>query len=246
MFNDYFEKLGNDLIKTCRPGKGKQAKTGAAKGGKKAPAKAMTHEAFDRAKFGELLAGIVPTHLKLGAAKIADSGGYTIENVDYVIYREAFRNMDAMLNAVPSDLVYGTVFVNTGLTAVTLADTLTGVANMKKIDRFADAGGSGRFIPAFILAMDMHMAYQDLKNLILDFYVSRSLDNYFEFDIMAVMNRGIVVKDWREKRSFKILDTGEDTMKWFFILLNEYLDVDKDMALDLRKYVKETTRYKEY
>ncbi len=150
------------------------------------------------------------------------------------------------MNAVPSELVHGAFFLNTGLTAVSLGETLGRVADLKKLDRFSEHQSSGRFIPAFVLSMDMHMSYQDLKNLILDYYVSRSLDNCFEFDIMAIVNRGIVIKDWREKRSFKILDTGEDTLKWFFILINEYMDVEKEGSLELRNYIKQPVQYREY
>jgi hypothetical protein len=251
MFKEYFENLGNELVKSCKPAKGTAVKTaekGAGKGSPKKPASSagIQPAAYDRDRVRELLATLVPAHLTLDAVKIADAGGYSPEGVDFVIYREMFRNMDAMMSAVPSDLAYGALFVNTGLSATSISETLTRVANMKKIDRFGDPQGAGKFLPAFVLSTDMHMTFQDLKTLILDFYVSRSLDNFFEFDIMAIVNLGIVVKDWREKRSFKILDTGADTMKWFFILLNEYLDVEKEGSLDLRKYVKESAQYREY
>jgi hypothetical protein len=254
MFKEYFENLGNELIKACRPAKAGPARS-AAKGAVKAPVKgakkpvrkgSAAEGAYDRERVRELLANLVPAHLKLDSVRITDAGGFVPENVDFTVYREAFRNMDAMMSAIPSDLVHGALFLNTGITVASLTETLTSVANMKKIDRFGEQQASSQFIPAFVLSMDMNMTYQDLKNIILDFYVSRSLDNYFEFDILAIVNRGIVVKDWREKRSFKILDTGEDTMKWFFILINEYLDVEKEGALDLRKYVRDTVQYREY
>jgi hypothetical protein len=254
MFKEYFENLGNELIKACRPTKavaaksaGKAAVKGAEKGTRKpAPKGAPAEPGYDRARVRDLLSSLVPAHLKLDSVRITDAGGFIPDNVDFTVYREAFRNMDTMMSAIPSDLVHGALFLNTGITVASLTETLTRVANLKKIDRFGEQHDSSQFIPAFVISMDMSMTYQDLKNIILDFYVSRSLDNYFEFDIMAIVNRGIVVKDWREKRSFKILDTGEDTMKWFFILINEYLDVEKEGALDLRKYVKDAVQYREY
>ena len=54
------------------------------------------------------------------------------------------------------------------------------------------------------------------------------------------------VSDWKEKRSYKALETGKDTFKWFFMLMNEYLDVERGSDLDLRNYVKRQERYNEY
>lgn len=241
MFRNYFKALGDELIKACAPSKAKKSagKTAGKKG-------ASAARGYDAKRIEEVLSKFVPVSYTVSGEKIIDPSGYSPENVDYIAYKKVFRDMDAMMHAVPSELVYGAFFINSALTAVSLGETLTHVANMKKINRFSEQGGGGQFIPAFVLAMDMKMSYQDLKNLVLDYYVSRSLDNVFEFDIMAVVNQGIVVKDWREKRSFKILDTGDDTMQWFFILMNEYLDVEKEESLDLRKYVKETAQYREY
>ncbi len=241
MFRNYFKALGDELIKACAPSQVKKS-AGKTTGKKSAPPSGS----FDGKKIEDVLSKFVPIHYTVSAEKIIDPSGYSPENVDYIAYKKVFRDMDAMMHAIPSELVYGAFFINSALTAVSLGETLSHVANMKKINRFSEQGDGGQFIPAFVLTMDMKMSYQDLKNLILDYYVSRSLDNMFEFDIMVVVNQGIVVKDWREKRSFKILDTGDDTMQWFFILMNEYLDVEKQESLDLRKYVKETTQYREY
>ena len=60
------------------------------------------------------------------------------------------------------------------------------------------------------------------------------------------MNIGVVVKDWREKRNFIALETGKDTLKWFFILMNEYVNVDRGNDIDLRNYVKHAEKYNEY
>jgi hypothetical protein len=244
MFRDYFKALGDEIIQACAPSKVKKGQEKAQKTSKKKTVVAPV--AYDAKKLQEALSKFLPVTYTLSAEKIIDPGGYSPEGVDFISYKQIFRDMDNMLHGIPSELVYGAFFINRELTAVSLSETLTQVANMKKINRFSEQGGGGQFIPAFVLAMDMKMSYQDLKNLILDYYVSRSLDNVFEFDILAVVNQGIVVKDWREKRCFKILDTGDDTMQWFFILMNEYLDVEKNESLDLRKYVKETAQYREY
>ena len=61
-----------------------------------------------------------------------------------------------------------------------------------------------------------------------------------------ILHKGIVVKNWRERRSFIALETKEDTFMWFFILMNEYLDVKREQNIDFRKYVKKEVVYNEY
>jgi hypothetical protein len=63
---------------------------------------------------------------------------------------------------------------------------------------------------------------------------------------MAVVSKGVVVKDWREARTFKAIVTGKDTLKWFFVLINEYLDVERGGNFDLRNYIRDTVKYDEY
>ena len=67
--------------------------------------------------------------------------------------------------------------------------------------------------------------------------MAKSIAGEYELDILVILNKGVIIKDWREKRSFVGLETKKDTMKWFFILMNEYIDIDDRRELDLRKYI---------
>lgn len=251
MFSNYFEDIGNELIKAIKAPKPKKsskpdaaAKSEGAK--KKAPQKKQPQE-IDHKKLKEVLEKMVPAHLAVNTVAITDVSGYRPEGVDYVIYKEMFRNIDAMMgNAVPSELVYGTMYICQTLNRATIIDVLTRVANAKKLNMYTDIESESVFIPSFIISLDMDVEYGELQQMILEFYTKNALDNHLEFDIIGIVNKGVVVKDWREKRSFKALDTGKDTMKWFFILMNEYLDVEKGGALDFRNYVNETKTYDEY
>ena len=64
--------------------------------------------------------------------------------------------------------------------------------------------------------------------------------------IIVILNTGIIIKNWREKRSYIALETGKDTLMWFFILMCEYLDTEKEIEFDLRNYVQHREEYKEY
>jgi hypothetical protein len=76
--------------------------------------------------------------------------------------------------------------------------------------------------------------------------MAKSIDNRLEVDIVVVLNKGIIVKDWKEKRSYIGLETNEDTMYWFFILMNEYLDIEKNIELDFRNYIMKNVTYNQY
>jgi len=251
MFSNYFENIGNELIKACKAPKPKKTTKGDAAGKsdgvkKKAPQKKQAQE-IDHKKLKDILEKMVPAHLALDSVAVTDVSGYRPEGVDFVIYKQMFRNIDVMMgNAVPSELVYGTIFVCQTLNRDTLFDVLTRVVNAKKLNMYTDIESESIFIPSFIISLDMNIEYLELQQMIMDFYTKNALDNHLEFDIIGIINKGVVVKDWREKRSFKALDTGKDTMKWFFILMNEYLDVEKGGVLDFRNYVNETKTYDEY
>ncbi len=116
----------------------------------------------------------------------------------------------------------------------------------KKINRYTEELKEESLIPAFIIAYHTSMSLPELKDFVTNFYISKSVEFAYEFDILVIFNVGIVVKDWKEKRSFIALETGKDTLKWFFMLMNEYMDVERGMDLDFRSYVKRQDKYKEY
>lgn len=216
------------------------------KGSKKTSKKSHGKEVFDSKKIMNLLQDIVPNDFVISDKKPVDASGYVPKTVDYIAYYKKWNIIDQMMNGhIPSELVYGTFHVVEKITAQQLPEVLNNVVLTKKLNKFAELEESV-LIPAFIIAGSSDIDMPQLKNAVLDYYVERSVDHALEFDIMVIIGKGVIIKDWREKRKFVALETEEDTLLWFFILMNEYLDVDKKHSLDLRNYVKETRRYREY
>lgn len=216
------------------------------KGGKKTAKKSSTKEEYNITKLINLLQDIVPNDFVISDKKPVDASGYVPKTVDYIAYFKKWNIIDQMMNGhIPSELVYGTFHVVDCITPQQLPEILNNVALTKKLNKFSELE-EAVLIPAFIIAGASDIDMPQLKNAILDYYIERSIDNTLEFDIMMIIGKGIIIKDWREKRKFVALETEEDTLLWFFILMNEYLDVDKKHSLDLRNYVKETRRYREY
>jgi len=55
----------------------------------------------------------------------------------------------------------------------------------------------------------------------------------------------LIVKDW-ESGGYRAVETGKDTLMWFYVLLMEYLDRDGKVGFDAREYIKSSREYKEY
>jgi len=236
MFSGYFKDAEKRLLKGAQP---------ASKGGAK---KAKGKKGAD--SLGELMQcveRIIPSRLKVGRLRPVDPSGYSPEGVDFIVYQELYRDLGSLMGgAVPSQLVYGAYHVCESITKDSLITALNRAIQAKKLDRFTEEQGEGNPIPSFIISYHSLLGLQEIKNMLLEFYMSKGIDSSFEFDILVVLNKGLVVKNWREKRSFIGLETGADTLMWFFILMNEYLEVEKAGGFDLRSYVKHSEKYKEY
>ena len=76
--------------------------------------------------------------------------------------------------------------------------------------------------------------------------MAKSIDHSCELDILLVLNKCLLMKNWREKRSFIGLETGEQSLMWFFILMNEYLDGVGDREMDFRGYIRQNVVYREF
>ncbi|TAL37107.1 MAG: hypothetical protein EPN93_06700 [Spirochaetes bacterium] len=242
MFSKYFEELEQKLVKAPS---GKKAP--AAKGKTARQVKSPAARQPSPAEILHAIEGIIPSRLKAGALRMIDQSGYAPEGIDFVVYKELCRDMESLMGGfVPSELVYASCIIAPPLNHDNLKMVLGRVIQAKKVNRYTETESDKNLVPAFVIAQGTDIPLPDMKKALLDYYMSHSVDYDFEFDILMVLGKGLVIKDWREKRSFIALETGRDTLMWFFILMNEYLDVEKNTELDLRAYVKRTEKYNEY
>ena len=64
-------------------------------------------------------------------------------------------------------------------------------------------------------------------------------------DLICVLDRGILIKDWERAGRFKVVETETDTLMWFYIILLEYIDREGRFQWNLRDYIKNTREYGE-
>lgn len=233
MFSKYFQKLEKNLSKKIRSSK--KGKGGGAE------------KSIDINALKDDLNKMIPSRLKIDSLRMIDPSGYTPESVDLIAFKDLYRDMLSIMDGfIPCELVYGTFHVLPMLNKESLNDIIRKVVQVKKINRYAERDESPAIIPAFVIAYNTDIKLPDLKSVLVENYMAMSIDRLSEVDIIVILNNGIIVKDWRDRRTYIAIETGKDSLMWFFILMNEYLDVEKDSEFDPRNYVRHGEKYNEY
>jgi hypothetical protein len=245
MFSKYFTNAVDSLIKAPKTAKMSEKKgKGKLKDGKK---KREGKVSVDIDALKENLNKITQTKFIIDSCKMIDPSGYSPDDVDLIAYKELYKDIKGMMEGfIPCELVYGTYHVSPMLNKENLMEMQRKIVQAKKVNRYTERENQPVMIPAFLIAYDAGMNLADIKTVLIDNYMLMSTDHASEVDIIVILNKGIIIKNWRDKRSYIALETGKDTLMWFFILMNEYLDVEKDNEFDPRNYVKHAEKYNEY
>jgi len=249
MLYEYFSDFGKDIISVKKAPKAVPAKKGAGKGAGRAKPEKEQKITLNLSLMREKLEMILPSRLTLSQDRMIDSSGFSPDGADFIAYRKYCRDIVKIMNGyVPCELVHGTFHIVPNLDRASLYDVVGRVVTVKKIDRFTQSGDEEPIvpIPAFVIALDTPAHFTELKNDLINYYMNKSIDHLNEIDIIVILNKGIVVKNWREKRSYIVLETGVDSMLSFFILMNEYLEMERGKELDFRQYTNRDVQYKEY
>lgn len=243
MFNNYFQSLEKKLIKKYKTTVKKTVK-------KKAVKKKVAKKVSKVKYFEELVAAIndiTPAEILVTNNKIVDQSSYVSDSADFIACKNVYTDLAGIFaEGVPTEIVYAAYHVCPVVNRKNFVEVLKKVAGTKKSDQYVEKEEDNVFIPSFIISFNSTYTLEELKKSILEIYTEENIEPQFEFDIMVVLGEGIIIKDWRDKRAYIALETKEDTLKWFFVLMNEYIEVDNARDLDLRSYIKETRRYNEY
>lgn len=197
----------------------------------------------------ELLAPLIPAPLVVDTVRPVDSEAFSPEGADLVAYREYCKDIVKLMNGyIPYELIHGLFFIQENLERKSLVESLNKVAMAKKLNFFTGEPEEEQHstIPSFIIAIDSGYGFLELKNDIINYYLANSTPPAHEVEIVMIIGKGVVIKNWREKRSYIAIETGDDTWMWFFVLMSEYLQIGKETELDFRKYVKKDVVYTEY
>lgn len=246
MLSNYFKDFHNKLIKKSSS-KNTKAKTKAKTKSKAAKGKSEKIS-IDMKELKNKLEKIIPSGLTIDAQKPIDSEGFSPDGADFIAYHEYCADLLKIMDGyVPYELIYGTYHVLPLLDKNSLPVILDKVNSVKKLNQFSSGEEmvENATIPAFVIVGETNYTFIDLKNDIINYYMTNGIDPHNEFDLMMIPDKGLLIKNWREQRSYIALETNEDTAMYFFILMNEYLQHEKE-EIDFRKYVKKEVVYTEY
>ncbi len=251
MFKKYFANFLKKAVKKSDRASASKKTSSAVKKGVKAKPRTeskKTSVKIDMKSLKESLSGIIPANLAIDSARPVDAGGFAPDGADLLIFHPYCRDIVKIMDGcVPFSIVRGAVFAVDNLDKKNLQEVVNRVSGVKKLSMYSDEeSGRNVRVPSFVIAGGTSSGMMEIKNDILNYYTNNNIDSEHEFDIMMIADKGIIVKNWREPRSFIALETQEDTMMWFFILMNEYLDVKSEVEIDFRKYVRTEKTYREY
>ncbi len=240
MLTKYFENLQKTLTKK----KTSRSSASADSAGKKT---SSGYGKIDVKDVLKVLAGIIPSDQCIGQVRPVDDNGFSPDGADLVIYENYCRDIAEMMEGyIPIELVTGACYVIPSIDKKSLADALNRVISVKKINKYSTRENEDSFrIPAFIVAGDGDYPVRDLKNDVLNYYHNKNAEEDWQFDILMIAGRGLLIKNWRE-RTYVALETGSDTLMFFFMLLDEYLNVKRNADMDFRRYIKSEKNYNEF
>lgn len=239
MFSSYFLELEKQLIKKYRPNKVLSKKVTGTGDEKK--------EKKDYSDLKSAIMSFAPSRFMVKEGTIVDSSGLRISDADFFLVENLFGDTASIFKeGFPLEMIGGTFTLCEQINRKQLLEALVAAANTKKAGYYSDVKKNDMFVPSFIVAFDSTYSMEELKKAISEIYRENSVDPGFEFDIMLVLGTGIVIKDWNKKGNFIALDTKEDSLKWFFIIMNEYLGLINKSELDLRSYIAAPKLYDEY
>lgn len=119
---------------------------------------------------------------------------------------------------------------------------------VKSLYHMSVEGQESQIVPLFtiLLAYGSKVPLLSHKTAVRDAAREREVPVHMEPDMICVLDQGLIIKDWENGGDYKVVETGPDTLMWFYVLLLEYLDRDGLMKYQMRDYIRSNKSYKEY
>lgn len=240
MFSNYFA----EVTKKIKPKKASTKKTSKKTTSKKTTKKPSAAEKTD---IRGIIADIIPAYFNVDSHDILNTDKLRSNDADLIIYHN-YLNKTAEIfdNAVPAELVHAALLQGSSLTDKVLIDTIEKAMTIKAVSLKNDLDESVPTIPVIAFFEKSSRGLGELKESLITYYLDHNTDPDRELDLIVVQGKGVLIRNWREKRSYIGLEMEEDTMMWFFVLLNEFLELRKGIPIDLRNYVATDRIYTEY
>lgn len=236
MFSKYFKEQSNFLLDSLQ---------------KKLSEKQITIPTHKDLKifkeFYEFIKDHIPPQFSLAMGKIRNRTHVLNKNIDLIIYKKWCKNFLKLTGGhILLDQVYIILSIEAELTSESLIKHIELTQSLKVMYAMDYNLSEDRIIPVYsiLFAYKSRIPVLSHKLTITHTSEEKGIPFTHELDMLCILNEGLIIKDW-ENSVNKIIETGEDTLMWFYILLIEYLDRDNELKLDLRSYIREQRQYVE-
>ena len=239
MFTDYFSAQAAELQKALD--------ANLSRSGAKAPARERNVGAFR--EFFTFLKEHLPEEYSLATGKVRGKKHLLNKGCDLLIYdRWCSRFLEMAGGYVLVDAVYAAVSFEKELTTQALTGHVALSNAVKSLYHMSTESPENQVIPLFtvLFAYGSRVPLISHKTAVRDAARERDVPVRMEPDMICVLDQGMIIKDWENAGDYKVVETGADTLMWFYVLLLEYLDRDGTMKYQLRDYIRTNKTYKEY
>lgn len=239
MFTDYFVERSADLRRALE--------TNLASGGVRGPAREKDVNTFR--DFFTFLKEHLPEGFALATGKVRGKKHLLNKACDLLIYdRWCPKFLEMAGGYVLVDSVFSAITLERELSTQAITSHVALTNAVKSLYQISVGADGEQVVPMFslLVAYGSKVPLVSHKAAIRDAARERDVPVTAEPDMVCVLDQGLIVKDWENAGEYKVVETGPDTLMWFYILLLEYLDRDGTMKYQLRDYIKTSKTYKEY
>ncbi len=173
-------------------------------------------------------------------------------NCDALIYKKwCSRYLELSSGYVLVDNLYAFMSLEASLVASALNVHIGLTRAIKSLYLSSSPGQvdeSEKIIPLYsiLFAYSSSLSLTYLKKSLLEATQKKSIPLNQQVDLICVLDKGLIIKNWEAGGSYLGIETGQDTLMWFYIILMEYLDREGSLQANLRNYVKSGRVYKEF
>lgn len=239
MFEEYFHKQSEALRKSLKENQ-KEGDEGAKKKGK---------DLKSHIELYNFIKNHIPSHFAVSNGKVRNKKHILNKNCDLLIYHKWVpKVMEMMGGYILSDFLYAAMSIENTVSQDGIAQHATLTNALKTLYAGDLDTPENRIVPMYSILFGYHtdMTLRSLRTAIGEIAVDKEIPVNHQIDMICILDRGIIIKDWESGGEYKIVETENDTLMWFYILLLEFLDRDGKVAFDVRDYIKVSREYKEY
>ena len=237
MFTEYFTRSSQVLLETLEENIRKR--------GVELPGKEKDLNIYQ--EFFTFMRDHLPQEYTLATGKVRSKKHILNRSCDLLIYNKLCSRFLSMTGGyVTIDSLYSFITLETELSTGSLIAHATLTRALKSLYESVKEAKDNEVIPVFsiLFAYKSSIPLLSHKLAIKDNSREKGINVNNEVDMVCILNQGLIIKDWENGGDYKGVETGPDTLMWFYILLMEYLD--REGRVNLRDYIKTVKEFREY